>query len=646
MRSLVFSTYQSSPIVTEAQSVGSIEEFDLVVADEAHRTASKLDSAFATVLQTEAIRARKRLFTTATPRNYSRKSKTADIVVASMDNEALFGPVLHRHTFAQAINEHHLSDYKVIAMEVSEAEVARLVSRGDILETSTGLAMEAGELVTHIALAKAMTAYGLRSVVTYHHTIARAEAFASSFPSVCAWLPPSQRPDGPLTATHVSGAMSSAERHARTSALERATEQHRVVVSNSRCLTEGIDVPTLDAVVFCDPKQSEIDITQAVGRILRKHEGKEVGVVLIPVVIHDMDGRSPDELVGDDWKTVGRVLLALRSHDDERLGRGLDASGRAQGHDSRAPDSEIEKFLAEHFEVASARLGCSAGSDADFAEWTQVDESFADALQLRAFGEAAGWFWGTLGRLEAWVEHQGRFPKQAVSEQVECDLADWAASRRQDYKKGRLSREQVEVLAAIPGWWWEDRRWTWDESCDALAQFVGTRGRLPSMSSPDDYERRLCKWGDKQRWSHKCRERLLPAQIEQLNEIPGFWRERQTPWATRRDALVGFVSAHGRLPGLRADDEEERRLGLWCRTQRSRRKKGKLGTDQIAMLEAVPNWYWQRLSAGWACATSSTNFAASSSCMSGLAPPLAEEMASPERRSAQARRREERELTR
>ena len=199
---VVFATYQSSPQIAKAFRLGRVPAFDLVIADEAHRCAGRVSSDFATILDAEEIKARRRLFMTATPRYFTgrvvREAKEADFEVASMDDEAAFGPVFHRLGFAEAIERDLLTDYQVVVVGVDDATYRDWAQRGRFVTIDGTKVTDARTLAGQIGLAKAMRRYDLHRTITFHSRVKRAREFAHSLPEVIAWMPARQRPKGHL----------------------------------------------------------------------------------------------------------------------------------------------------------------------------------------------------------------------------------------------------------------------------------------------------------------------------------------------------------------------------------------------------------------------------------------------------------------
>ena len=286
---VVFSTYQSSPEIAKAFTLDQVPGFDLAIVDEAHRTAGPVSSAFATILRGEKIRAARRLFMTATPRTFTaRILQTAgevDFEHASMGDETKFGKVFHRLTFREAIKRDLLTDYQVAIIGVDNATYRDWADKAWFVTTDGVEVTDARKLAGQIGVVKAMRDYDLRRTITFHNRVQKAKEFADSLPQVIAWMPADQRPTRQLWSKHVSGEMSTGKRHQLLAHLSGLDEGERGLLANARCLAEGVDVPTLDGIAFIDPKRSEIDIAQAVGRAIRRADNKAIGTIVIPVFI-------------------------------------------------------------------------------------------------------------------------------------------------------------------------------------------------------------------------------------------------------------------------------------------------------------------------------------------------------------------------
>ncbi|UBI07641.1 DEAD/DEAH box helicase [Corynebacterium falsenii] len=343
---VVFSTYQSLPAVHDAQAAG-LDDFDLVICDEAHRTtgvtlAGEDASNFVRIHDAAYIRAARRLYMTATPRLFddATKGKAAEhsAELASMDDEAVYGPEFHRLGFGEAVEKGLLTDYKVLVMTVDEEVAAEALSRGP---QEVNLSLASAMIGAWNGLAKRSgkeqgTKHGfdidaapMKRTVAFAKDIKTSRQIVESYPTLVSAHQQLLREkaalnevslhnvDLEIAARHVDGAMNAMERNSRLSWLEADVPENQTrVLSNARCLSEGVDVPALDAVVFFNPRNSMVDVVQSVGRVMRKSEGKDYGYIILPVAVPP--GKSPSEVLSDNrrFKVVWQILNALRAHDD------------------------------------------------------------------------------------------------------------------------------------------------------------------------------------------------------------------------------------------------------------------------------------------------------------------------------------------
>jgi superfamily II DNA or RNA helicase len=324
---VVFATYQSSDRVAAAQA-SSAPAFDLVLADEAHRCTGPAEGLFTTVLDASKIKARYRLFMTATPRYFTgrvkQRAEELEYELASMDDVTRFGPVFHRLAFDAAIRARLLTDYQVVVIGVTQAEIRQWAQEGRLVRTGDGVQTDARTLAAQIGLAKAMRQHDLCKIITFHSSVAKASrftdpAFADSLVGVVQRMSPSAKPTGHLWTAHISGHTPAGRRATLLSVFGKLSNDSCGVLSNCACLGEGVDVPVLDGVAFIDPKRSMIDIIQAVGRVIRKAEDKRVGTVVIPVFVDESED-ADHALSNSAFEPVWQVLKALRAHDEELAG--------------------------------------------------------------------------------------------------------------------------------------------------------------------------------------------------------------------------------------------------------------------------------------------------------------------------------------
>ena len=334
---VVFCTYHSLPIVEAAQDTGA-PPFDIVLCDEAHRTTGIEDrddktSPFVLVHDKGRIRAKKRLYMTATSRLYTEgaKAKAArhDIEVFSMDDPETYGEEFHRLPFSRAVEQDLLSDYKVVVLAMSEQSTDAALQT---YRASTGNEININDATKIVGCWRALQNPEIKSAdkqeiqpltraIAFTNTIAASKSLVQHWDgiieSAIERMPEDQRPSNFKCETeHVDGQHNALKRKARIEWLKGDANGVCRILSNARCLSEGIDVPALDAVLFMSPRNSHVDIVQAVGRVMRKAPGKTYGYIVLPVAIPA--GTDPTDALNDNQRfaSVWNVLRALRSHDD------------------------------------------------------------------------------------------------------------------------------------------------------------------------------------------------------------------------------------------------------------------------------------------------------------------------------------------
>nr|WP_286982573.1 DEAD/DEAH box helicase [Corynebacterium sp. UBA5992] len=388
---VVFSTYQSIGAIHDAQADFGMEDFDLIICDEAHRTTGVTlygedPSNFVRVHNNDYIGAGKRLYMTATPRLFDDtvKGKAAEhsAELASMDDEAIFGPEFYRLGFGAAVEKGLLTDYKVLVMTVDEDIAADTLTTKNSPEVNLTLASAMIGVWNGLAKRSGTEQgkkYGfednaspMRRTVAFAKDIKTSTQIAESFPAIINQYRASLKDHAALNdvsllnidlsvaAQHVDGSMNAMERNTRLSWLESTipTDETRVL-TNARCLSEGVDVPALDAVIFFNPRNSMVDVVQSVGRVMRKSPDKDYGYIILPVAIPA--GQSPSEALNDNkrFKVVWQILNALRAHDDRFNAKINSLSLNDPSAQTELPISvqEVPNPLKEASEEAKKKLG-------------------------------------------------------------------------------------------------------------------------------------------------------------------------------------------------------------------------------------------------------------------------------------------------
>ena len=486
---VIFATYQSISVIEAAQKDHNLPEFDLIVCDEAHRTtgvtfAGEDQSDFVKVHDNEIIQSRKRLYMTATPRIYGEnaKSKARDskTVLASMDDPALYGEILFHYGFAQAVKNDILTDYWVIVLGMDEGQVSSAVQKR--LTKSNELDLDNAAKI--VGCWKALSKMGfeeklrddpnpMRRALAFCRSIASSKLVCNEFMQVVR-----EFQDGSVgengnnlscEVQHVDGTYNARRRGKRIDWLrENAGPDVCRILSNARCLVEGVDVPALDAILFLHPRNSQIDVVQAVGRVMRTFTDKKKGYVILPI------GIPPDIPTAkaldnhQKYRVVWQVLNALRTH-DERLdtainqGRlGQDISDRIMIVDTRTPPDKTEldavtstvDNLPSRSEPRDAGVGKGGREDSrsETAPLPLVLDDFTHAVMAKLVEKC-----GTRDYWEDWAKDIAEIAERHVTRittlvqqpgsDAQSFFQDFLLELRDDLNKSITESDAIEMLA-------------------------------------------------------------------------------------------------------------------------------------------------------------------------------------------------------
>lgn len=387
---VVFSTYHSIDVLDRAQKLFGLPEFDLVICDEAHRTTGVTlkeedDSTFIRIHNNEYVAAKKRLYMTATPRIFGdaarRKANDHDAELASMDDESKFGKDLFHRGFGWAVENELLTDYKVVVLAVDEDLVSNTIQN----RLKDGAELTLDDATKIIGCYKALTksdmvadlefdSQPMRRALAFCQTIRKSKVIEDEFTQVVEEYTANDNIDDSrhlyTEVRHIDGSFNASAREEMLNWLKAdAGEDTCRILTNAKVLSEGVDVPALDAIMFMHPRKSQIDVVQSVGRVMRRAEGKKLGYVILPVAIPP--NVKPEEALNDNerYQVVWQILNALRAH-DERL-------------DARINQAKIGEDISDKIEFVRI------SSETELAKLTAVVDDFATSKTKAAKATAA-----------------------------------------------------------------------------------------------------------------------------------------------------------------------------------------------------------------------------------------------------------------
>jgi superfamily II DNA or RNA helicase len=420
-RNVIFTTYQSSRLIASI-SKELKHTFDLGILDEAHKTVGGRDKLFSHLLFEENISIKSRIFMTATERFY-RGSKD-DIV--SMDDVDIYGDIFAQMSFKEAINLELLTDYKIITIDIKKSEISKFIKDNGLVELNNvwNKETEARSLASMLALRKAMKQFPIKNAVSFHSSIEKAKRNKELHTHITA-----NYGYDPIDTYTVSGKDKTSKRN---DLIQEFASSKKALITNARCLTEGVDVPNIDCIVFADPKKSKVDIVQALGRALRKKEDKDWGYVILPVIYDE----ETNEIDNENFDAILSIVRGLAANDeriieyfkDKSLGKGKERSGGA----------EVFSMISE----------------------TLSESDFAEQLNIR--------IWEKLSRFN-WMPF----------EEAREHIRSLSLNNQDEFFKKRKSKEIISSIPSNPGEIYKNNGWI------SYPDFLGYEGLFRKLL---DYE--------------------------------------------------------------------------------------------------------------------------------------------------------------
>ncbi len=579
--SVLFSTYQSSKVLSEA-ALKTSTTFDIAVIDEAHRTTGTKVGVWNLPLDDKKVPIKRRLFMTATPRIYAahiiKKAENEDVLICSMDDTTVYGRPFYEMTFGEAIRRGHITDYKVVVICVTDSEVRKIIEQGGRVVTNAEHEWDAKAFAKRVALVKGMNAYELKKVFTFHGRVNGAKAFTDTntpygIHNVFKMLEPENNNKKYVKFFHVNGTMSSG---VRNGVMNEFKEAEIGIMSNARCLTEGVDVPAVDTVAFIDPKRSLIDIVQATGRAMRKAEWKEKGYIFIPVVVED--DTDPEKFIeSSDFNTVWQVLQAMVDQDQRlagivsqlRIMQGKGEEGTQAWRDAMTEYTERIELYNLPIRIDKTRF---------------INTLYTKTVEIIS----KQWdFW--YGLTLAYKKQSGNANAQRDYETPEgYKLGRWQHNQRG--RKHRLSSDKIQRLDEI-GFNFDLKR-SHSESFE--------KGFQEIIKYKEQYGNANAQWGYKTsvgynlyQWQNMLRHRknrLSQNEIQMLEDVGFKWELNFIDERFEKGfkETIRYKEQYGD-PNARSSYKtpECYRLGSWQSKQRQAYKKGTLSPDRIKRLEEI-----------------------------------------------------------
>lgn len=547
---VIFCTYQSLHLIEEALA-GISFTFDLAICDEAHRTAGTVDKEFGLIHNNDKIPVKKRLYMTATPRVVKeslRKRLGEDIkYLFDMNDPKVFGKQMYYMSFKNAIENNILVDYKIIAIGISDDDIRKfIIDRRYISKNET-----LNEIANNYALDIVMNKYNASHAITFHSKLSSALKFFERHKLLF----------NDIKSYYICGVYAS---NKRSIILRDFKNADKAVISNSRCLTEGIDVPSIDMVFFCNPKDSKIDIVQAVGRALRKDKKNEnkIGYIVIPL-FHRESSEIENAIEKSVYNNLIKIIRSLCDEDD-----------RLQDEITNVIYNK-GKFINGKFQVMTDRNNKDNILTLIGFEDKLKESLFDDIIQKTSNG------WDLMFlKVKEFVEQNGNFPtNKDLYNDENKQIYRWINHQRVLKKSNQLSNKRIMQLDSI-GFIWDVFDKLWIDKLKLYTEFLRLNNKnMLSINSNNSIERELAYWAINMRHARK-ENKLLDEQIKLLDSIGFQWTRKghnKFNSCNKLNLLIEYRKANpDKWPPQRSKDPIEHTLAVWFLSIRKKYRNNKL----------------------------------------------------------------------
>ena len=546
----LFCTYHSARALAKGLPNNCV--IDLAVFDEAHKTAGTVGGQFTVALDDEMLPIESRLFLTATPRHSNGRRRTLDgdlLPVYSMDNAEVYGPVAFNLSFKTAIDSGIICDYRLIVSTVTDTEMSVSLKSETVIRSETS-ETRVGMIANQISMAKAMSVHGLRRAISFHSTVEDSKVFAQDEFSIMS--------NHGIRVFHVNGSMLMEHRESLIAQFDAF--EGPAVLSNARCLSEGVDLPEVQLVGFMSPKESQIDIAQIIGRCLRRSPGKEFGYVLLPLYLASATSTLDLQTCvrRERYQTIWDVISTLQEQ-DLVLGATMSNMRTQMGFQRGYAPPKLDRVrviappgMVDAIELAIAAVAIERLT----STW---DENF--------------------GYCHRYLLDFGREPPQGFIADNGVNLGIWSNHQRQQYKQGILPLDRQERLEAI-GFVWEANAHKWETAFDILCQCNQQTGDANVPVGTVFMEFDLGRWLALQRMVWR-QGRLSGERIEKLLSV-GVILDREQGFERFMRHLQAMKNELGNIKVARRSSWQA--MPAWFHKVRTLRKAGRLDISRIECL--------------------------------------------------------------
>jgi predicted helicase len=572
-KKVVISTYLSADVFEYVFKNSKIKPFDLTIFDEAHKcTGDNKDKLTLSALNPKILKTEKSLFMTATPRETTdqmrRLAETKNKSIYYMDDKKIYGERFHELNFGDAIKQKLLNDYQVVILGITDQETFKFIDKRALISISKKVT-HADELASTIGFLDCIKKYNLNKIITFHTSKKQAKNFSDLLNEVNQSLKPSKKVARRIITNSVTSDEPVYQRVKKINSLDKINKSKEVsILTNARCLTEGVDIPSLDSVAFISPKRSTVDIIQATGRAIRLTKPRGIGYIIIPFFIEKDDIDHIDEKkLKSNYKYIFSILGALKEHDNI-LSDSIDQLrielGRkkitVRGKLSSKIVINLPSDIPKNFEDKITSMIVKHNTD--------------DWLELYGLLKEYEKKFGSVSDIEYRTTYKGKKIGYHISEV------------RKRYTNGTLSEKRISMYEKLTGWSFNFHQDQWNINFNHLKKYYNDNG---NSDVADDYKVgniNLGYWVTKQRTRYKSNI-LTKDQLVLLMSVNFVFDALQAKWDFGFNYLKKYYDAKGDSNVPHRHKIDGFNLGSWVSNRRNNYKNNKLSKTQIQQLKSV-----------------------------------------------------------
>ena len=572
-KKVVISTYLSADVFEGVFKKSNIKPFDLTIFDEAHKcTGDDSDKLTLSALRNDVVKTKKYLFMTATPRETSETMRTMaekyNKNLYYMDDEKIYGKRFHVLNFGDAIKKRLLNDYQVVIYGIKEKNLEEFIQKRTLVKIKKDIT-SADELASIIGFIHSVNTYNLSKIISYHTTKDQAKNFAKILHEINDSIKPSKRITKNITINSVTSDEPVYEREIKIKNLEKIKPNKDVsILTNARCLTEGIDIPSLDCVSFISPKRSTVDIIQATGRAIRLTKPRGIGTIIVPFFISEDDfGEIDEKKLKSNYRYIFEILGALKEHDNllsDKINEIRIELGRKKiTTRGKLPSNIIINLpsdIPSNFEEKITTMVIEHNSD-NWLERYGLLKKYEDEF-------------GTVDTIIIDTKYGG------------VNIGRHVSNIRELYNRGTLSEQRINLYNKLNGWTFSPLDDRWNEGFKCLIKYYKKTG---DANAPEGYifdEFALGTWCSHRRSDYK-KNKLSKDRIKKLKEINFSFYPKEDEWNIGFNHLKEYYKREGNSNVSSRYSINGFNLGTWVANRRTNYRNNILSRDKIQLLKSL-----------------------------------------------------------